>query len=258
MERLEEDRQFIKQRRLMGGDAKIFAPHPDSADGLASMIAAGGVVVLPWYQKGRSTLFLATCHDNPDSTKMANVVKGRAPTQTLGISYIPELVRQVADIDNSKPLQLASRRLKRDPIDILNECYKHSVGLMFKVVGELPEAVTMVTEKGNTVLLMGAIQNEENYDAYNGVLGKLYRIYGKAIAGTSLNPTTRTVYALSEQEEAFREFGCKVDGFVMYDEIPSEPLDIPPVSSTLIDLSGDYPVIVREGSVSSLDLQHIF
>ena len=44
---------------------------------------------------------------------------------------------------------------------------------MFKVVGELPEAVTMVTEKGNTVLLMGAIQNEENYDAY-----KIYESVG--------------------------------------------------------------------------------
>lgn len=258
MEKLADYTRFIQERRATGGKAKIFPPDSDSALELASLIAAGGLVVLPWYQKGRSTLFLATCHDNPDSTKLVNIVKGRPPTQTLGVSYIPGLVREIADIDHSKPLQQASERLGRDPIDVLNECYRHSVGLMFKAVGVLPEAVTMATERGNTVLLMGAIQNEGNYDPYNGVLGELHTVHGKAIAGTSLNPTTRAVYALSEQEEAFREFGRKVDGFVMYEQIPDEPLDIMPISSTLIDLTGDRPLIVRVGSVGRTQLQHIF
>lgn len=248
---------FITSRRANVQPARIFGPNPEDAREIAAMIAAGGLVVMPWWQKSRSTLFLATVHDNTDSTQLLNIVKGRPMNQTLAISYLPESVDTLVDLGGSIPLNAAADRMDKTPTEVLNECYRLSVGLMFRAIGELPETVTMDTNNGRTVILMGAI-NEDGYDTYNGVLSEVFRSHGKAIAGSSLNGHTKNVYAVSEQAAAYHEFKRKVDGIVLYDQIPEEPAGDPPASSTLIDLTGERALIFRKGSVDGPSLAHIF
>lgn len=251
---------FIKQRRAQRGPAKVFRSHSQDVPEIASLIAAGGVVIMPWWQKGTSTMAILTCFDNTKSTRLLNKIKGRQLSQPQALGYLPEYVDEVADVENALPLNKAARRLDKNIVDILKETHQYTVGFRLVAKGNLPK-ITILEKIRNekkvpTIMVMGALPDDGKFDIYNEVLKELFLKFDKLLVGSSANVVGKKVYALHEQDEALEEFKYLVDGFVKH----PHPLktDLPPLSSTLIDLTREYPVVERLGNADIEDLKKIF
>lgn len=265
--RLKEHAIFIEHRRGNDKPAKIFSPRQEDAKEIASLIAAGGVVAMPWGVESRRIMILVGCFDNPLATGQLNEIKGRPLRQVLGIGCLPELAHFVAKTDESRPLVEAAKRLLS--VDqtthahlnkVLELLYENSsVGVLLKAKDTLPDEVTAPTLSGRTVLILGTDNYEDPNDIYNNTLWELITRYGKVLAGTSANTHKKRVYSVASQHQLYEELGLRVDGFVMFDKIPSKsPRVNAAASSTTIDLTGEQAKVMRWGSQHPLSFRKIF
>lgn len=259
---------FIADRRNKKKPAKIFTPDLRNAKEIAAMIAAGGLVIIPWGKEERRIFCLIGCYDNPQVTKLMNQVKGRPSDQPLAVGCLPETTDFVASVKNCKPLINAATRLfnksasevrEKDLLEVLNHCYSRSVGLILKAKRGIPEAVTMKRDGQRTVLIAGERDYNLPHDIYNQTLLELATRYGKVVAGTSANPSDNNVYSIFDQGTAYRRFKNKIDGFVKFKRKPKPPsIKMFLTSSTIIDLIGNYPVATRWGNLHPRRFKDIF
>ncbi len=264
---LEVNKEYIAQRRKDGRRGKIFHPGQEDAKEVAALIAAGGVVVMPWGAESRRIMILVGVFDNPLATAALNEIKGRPQRQVLGIGCLPESTHYVAKTEESKPLVEAARRL----LDISNPTKDHlnqvigllfennSVGLLLMAQDSLPIQVTDAKPFGRTVLVLGASDWQDPNDSYNNTLWELSTRYGKVVAGTSANPTGKNVYSVAAQHQLYEEIGSRVDGFVVFNKIPPKSPKIDAAaSSTVIDLTGEQPKLMRWGNQHPLSFRRFF
>jgi tRNA A37 threonylcarbamoyladenosine synthetase subunit TsaC/SUA5/YrdC len=259
---------FIKERRKTGSSAKVFTPDPNNAREIAALIAAGGLVIIPWGKEERRILCLIGCHDIPGNTVLMNRIKGRPDDQPVAIGCLPETTDFVADVTSSIPLKKVAIRLfnknedevtEGDFLEVLNRIYSRSIGLVLKAKDDLPHAVTRKVGDLRTVLIAGERDYREPHDIYNQTLLELATRFGKVIAGTSANPSDNDTYSVYDQEIAFSNFGDKVDGFVKYPQTPTKSKKkMFLTSSTIIDLTGDRPMVIRWGNLHPKRFKDLF
>jgi len=264
---LAKERLFLETRRTNNEPAEIFGPDRESVKKIAALMAAGGVVAIPWGSVERRIIILGTSHDNSESTQILNEIKGRPARQVLAVGCLPETVHLVARVEDSIPLANAAKKLfgvdqvnEKLLTETLDKLYdKNSLGLILKAKSHLPDAITASKDGDRTVMVMGASDYKDEFDVYNWVLWELATRYGKAVAGTSANESGQVVYSVTEQKDAYEALKYKVDGFVMFDEVPEGSPDKDSVaSSTAIDLTGEHPVVMRWGSQSPLRFKEFF
>lgn len=259
---------FIEKRKAEGLPARIFTPELENAREIASLIAAGGLVIIPWGKEKKKIYCLVGCYDDFQATKLMNEVKGRAANQTLAVGCLPQSICFLTQIEKSRPLiNAACGMFKKNPSEVKREdlenvldfCYDRPVGLVLEAKDNIPEIVANKTFRGRTILITGENDYTNPQDIYNYTLWELSTRYGKVIAGTSANPSTKQVYSIFDQEQAYYELGYKVDGFVKFDRIPKKPRHgLFLTSSTIIDLTEDNPVVKRWGSLHPLRFKNIF
>lgn len=265
--RLKENADYIEQRRKDGKRAKIFSPRQEEAPEIASLIAAGGVVAMPWGAERRRIIILVGSFDNPLATGALNEIKGRPSRQVLGIGCLPEQAHLVAKIEESRPLVEASKRLLKidqptrshlnQVLALLFE--NNSVGLLLKAQDSLPDEVTSPTPAGRSVMILGASDWQDPSDIYNNTLWELASRFGKVVAGTSANAHGKNVYSVASQHELYEALGSKVDGFVVFDQIPSHsPKVNEAASSTVLDLTEDEAQLMRWGSQHPFSFKRFF
>ena len=257
---LDKYKEFIAQRRQDSSPAKVFGPALENAKEIAALLAAGGIVALPWGAKERRIFIIAGAHDLPSTPKLLNEAKGRPAKQTLAIGCLPESIGFFAKPENSLPLRKAAEKLQEENLtDVLNHCYNYSLGLLFEAQESLSPAITRVDGGRRTVLIMAANDWQDEYDIYNKTLWELSVRYGKAIAGTSANPSGSKAFSVYDQEEAYGKFQNIIDGFVKYKPLPERPKSKPfQTSCTMIDVTGEKPVAGRWGSVHPVRFREFF
>lgn len=260
--------RFIERRRRNKGLARVFTPDVKNAKEIAALIAAGGLVIIPWGKEERRIFCLVGCFDKPEVTFRMNEVKGRNPDQPLAVGCLPETTDFVADVKNCRPLIKATMKFfnkkesevkEQNLLEVLNRCYQRSIGLIFKAIKDTPKAVTMTRDGLVTVLIAGERDYTLPHDVYNQTLLELAARYGKVVAGTSANPSDVNTYSIFDQEVAYRKFKYKVDGFVKFKKTPKRPKrKLFLTSSTVIDLTGDRAVATRWGNLHPRRFKDIF
>ncbi len=229
---------------------RIFSSSLENAKEIAALIAAGGIVGIPFGPVEKRIYILATSFDDSESLQRLNEIKGRPKSQTIAIGCLPESTDYFADINNCPALVRAAGILEKQRIlDVMEHFYKHPVGLIMRAHDHIPQLVTSMGENMRTVLVIGAIDYQDPNDIYNNVLWELATGYGKAIAGTSANPAGTKAFSVIGQEMAYERFKNSIDAFVQ-EEIHTErlPLRSHPASTTIIDLTKEYPTVRRWGS----------
>lgn len=267
LSRLREYQNFIEQRRKGMEPAEVFSPEQGNAKEIASLIAAGGIVAMPWGAEIRRIMIIVAPFDDPLATGALNEIKGRPARQVLGIGCLPESAHFVAETEVSKPLINAAKRLLgidqpskihlNRVLELLYE--KNSVGVLLRAKDGLPDEVTAPTLSGRAVLVLGASDYQDPHDIYGNTLWELTTRYGKVLAGTSANPHGQSVYSVASQHQLYEELGLRVDGFVMFNRVPSRsPKVNAAASSTTIDLTGEQAKVMRWGSQHPLSFKKIF
>ncbi len=257
---LEKYRHFIEQRRENGEPAHIFSADRKGAKDIAALITAGGLVAIPFGPKDRRIFILAASFDDPEALQKLNEAKGRPKNQTIAIGCLPESTDYFADLENNSILARAAEILgEKHGKFVLEYCYRYPVGFIIQAQAHVPEAVTAAKKDLRTVLMIGAIDYQDEDDIYNTVLWELSTGYGKAIAGTSANPSGMKVLSVYDQEEVYERFKYSIDGFVKGKILPERPFSRSHlISTTIIDLTEDYPIVRRWGSIHPKRFKNIF
>jgi tRNA A37 threonylcarbamoyladenosine synthetase subunit TsaC/SUA5/YrdC len=239
--------------------ARIFSSELKNAKELAQIIAAGGIVAIPWGHPKRRIYCLICAFDNENSVRKMNLIKGRPANQPVALGCLPQHIKYVANISTNAPLRQASERLKISNLDeLLALLFERSVGLILSSHDFIPEYVASKTDQGKTVLIAGEKSDLIGQDIYNQTLHELFENYGKVIAGTSANPSQKNVYSTFDQEEAYEFLKDKVDAFIKLDVIGDTNEKMHLTSSTIIDLSGDRPIVRRWGNIHPRRFKNIF
>lgn len=260
LDKLNQYLKFIKERRQKKNPAKIFDDTLKNSVEIATLIAAGGLVVIPWGKEQRRILCILGCYDNIKTTSLINKIKGRTLGQTLAIGCLPSVVGSLAEIDRSIPLKKAAQILKSGDLEeILHQCFTQSLGLILHAKKDIPKAVKERKGDEYTVLIAGEHDYSHGKDIYTEVLYELHTRFGKVIAGTSANLTGQKVYSVFDQEKAYEDLKFKVDGFVRINTLPSAATTKWHLtSSTIIDLTGTKAVVRRWGNMHPLRFTRIF
>src|SRR3989344_2001681 len=257
---LKKYQTWIKKRRQKKSPALTFTPDLKNSKDLAAILAAGGLVVIPWGSLERQIYCLIGCFDIPNVTKLMNEAKGRTSNQALAVGCLPHHIPSIAEVESSVPLKNAMNNLNEtDLINFLTRCFDRSIGLVFKAKSHLSQEVTITTQIGRTIMIAGEKPLDSENDIYNQTLHELYESYGKVIAGTSANPSSGTVFSIFDQDEAYKTLKLKVDAFVKHDkplQKPSDKLYI--TSSTIIDLTSEKPIVIRWGNLHPDKFKDIF
>lgn len=240
-------------------DKKI-PPTAESIQLVADAILKGGLVVFPWGKLERKCLAFMCDSSNIEACQRMNLIKKRSGNQVLAINGYPELIVDVAKIENSKPLQFAAKHLGITPQEVLERCMKTgAISFIFEARENLPSIVTNRINGIKTVMIAGEL-DESDFDFYTELVKHLHK--RKIItAGSSANRTTSGTYYLFEQEKAYEDLKEDIDLFVYHSPLPKKPLQALNLEScTTFDMTvhSDIPQIKRFGSVNPKRFLKIF
>ncbi len=257
---LEKSEVFIRERRKNNELAKIFNNSRGDAKAVAALMAAGGVVGIPFGPYEKTIFILAACYDNQEALERLNEIKGRPKNQVIAIGCLPESMDYFADLESCPALVKAAEILgQKRVIDIVVHCYQHPLGLIIKAKGRVPKAVSAQKGEIRTVLTVGALDPKDENNFYNIVIWELEKGFGKSLAGTSANPSGMKSYSIYDQDKAYESFKNSIDGFVKLTVPSKRPSSHKHMtSSTIIDLTTDLPTVKRWGSTHPKRFKSIF
>jgi L-threonylcarbamoyladenylate synthase len=191
------------------------ASEPGSIAAAATILREGGLVAIP-----TDTLYgLAASVFRPEAVERVYTAKLRAPE-----ARVPILVSTAAD------LPVLARSVPRDAWKLIEHFWPGALTLVFPARRSLPE---VLTRGGQTVAV--------RVPAARTAL-RLLESLGEPVIGTSANlsgrPAATTAAGVLEQLEGRIDAVLEDDGAVAGG---------PP--STIVDLTGDVPVILRAGAI---------
>jgi len=194
----------------------------DQIDSAVEILRDGGVIAIP-----TDTLYgLASCAFDEDAVDRIFRLKGRAEAMAL-------------------PLLLA------DAEDV-SKCAQNVPDIFWKLSGKFwPGALTIVLKKAEVVpdVVSAGMDTVALRIPDHWVPRAIVRGLGAPITGTSANRSGSP--SLVTAEAVRQEFGDELDLIVDAGEISGG------MASTVLDLSGERSRILREGAVSSEDLDEI-
>lgn len=241
--------------------SKKIHPSPHSIKLVADIVEKGGIVVFPWGKLERKSLAIMCDSDNKEACRRINRIKNRTANQVLAINGYPELIPDVAKIENSEPLKAAAKRLGVDLIEILSSVMKiGTVSFIFEAREGLPEVVTIKSGNKKTVMIAGEIDDSKDYDFYTELIKHLHK--RKIItAGSSANRKTSGTFHLFQQEQAYKDLASDIDLFVYHSPLPKKPLHALNLESCTcfnMMVQEDVPEVVRFGSVHPSRFKKVF
>lgn len=231
--------------------ASLITSHSKNIEEIAALINKGNIIVIPYGKKERRVFAMVGSAHDPQVIKEMLTIKKRSSSQALAISGIPDAAPLAAKLNETKALIYSAKRSNKTPQEIVELCFQvGAVGLIFEAQDWLPKEVTVTKENGHRTVLIAGECTEEEFDIFPKVYRCLIEKYGKIMVGTSANLHGEETYHALEQDEAFDKLKDHVDVFV-YDQtkIGRFPLIKHLTSTTMIDLTGDIPEVVRWGNV---------
>lgn len=239
--------------------AKILLNDAKNIKRIARHIAAKKIVVIPYGRSERRVFAMVGLAEESIVQRMKQIKK-RAAEEGMAISGIPEVAPLVAKLDKTPALARAARMLKISPFEVVRRCFGvGGVGLVLMALPGVPEGATMKNRRGERTVLIAGEETDEDYDIFPRVYRYLIKQFGQVMVGTSANLHGEETYHLGEQDEALSKLRDKVDLFV-YDplKIGFWPLFKHRTSTTIIDLTGEKPRVLRWGSIHPSRFKKIF
>ena len=240
-------------------NTKVIVSHRDNIDEIISHILQNKLVAIPYGKKERRVFAIVGLANDGIVEKMKKI-KGRDASQGVAISGIPDVAQFVAELNSTRALVSSARLLRITPEQLIHKAFDiGAIGLILKAQEWLPKGATMTNEAGErTVLIAGEASNEE-YDIFPLLYRKLLSQHSKVMVGTSANLHGEDTYHILQQEEALSKLRNHVDVFV-YDK---QKIGIFPIfkhltSTTMIDLTGAQPRVIRWGNIHPLRFKKIF
>lgn len=234
-------------------DKKI-EPSFKAIEVVTQKVLEGGVVVFPWGKLERRCLALMSDSANVEACHRVNRIKTRPQDQILAVNGYPQLIAEIAKIENSGPLVAAAARLKVEPTEVLRRCMtRGAISFIFEVRDGVPDTVTQMVGGVKTVMVAGEIDNS-GFDFYTELIRNLHR---KDIitAGTSANRTTNGTYNVYEQDMAYQDLADDVDLFIYHNNLPPKPIhafNLESCSTFDMTVGSNSPKVVRFGSVNPI------
>lgn len=240
-------------------EAKVIDSHPDNIGEIIFQILQNKLVAISYGKKERR-VFAIVGLANDEVVERMKKIKSRGASQGVAVSGIPDVAPMVANLEETRALVLAAERLKISPQEIINLCFGvGGVGLVLVAQDWLPVGSTMVNEEGKRTVLIAGEANEEDYDIFTKMYRYLIEHHQKVMVGTSANIHGEDTYHILQQETALEKLKNHVDLFV-FDKlkIGINPFFRHLTSTTMIDLTGEKPVVLRWGSLHPSRFFEIF
>lgn len=236
-------------------------PNPQNIKLVADIIEKGGLIVFPWGKLERKALAFMCDINNSEACKRMNLIKKRTINQVLAVNGYPELIPDVAKVENSKPLKFAAKRLGVNLTELLSRVMKiGAIAFIFEAKEELPAIVTSKIHGKKTVMIAGEVDESSDYDFYTALVKHLHK--NKIItAGSSANRTTSGTYHLFQQEQAYKDLASDIDLFIYHSPLPKKPLHALNLESCTcfnMTVNNNIPEVVRFGSVHPSRFKKIF
>jgi L-threonylcarbamoyladenylate synthase len=194
---------------------RLAASEPGTIKTAAGMLREGGLVAIP-----TDTLYgLAASVFQPQAVERVFMVKRRPPE-----ARVPVLVATAAD------LPLLTRSVPRDAWILIDRFWPGALTLVFPARRTLPD---VVTRGGQTVAV--------RVPAARTAL-RLLEALGEPVVGTSANVSGSP--AATTADEVLAQLGGRIEAVLEDDGAVAGGLP-----STIVDLTGDVPLIVRAGAI---------
>ncbi len=239
--------------------AKILQAHPRNIERIVSLIAQNKLVVIPYGKKERRVFAIVGLANESIVSRMKQI-KDRNASQGVAISGIPDVAPMVAELEKTPALVKAAKRLKITPQEVIERCFQvGGIGLILVAQKWLPKGSTMVNEKGERTVLVAGEISDEKYDIFPKVYRHLIKQHNQVMVGTSANIHGEDTYHIMEQDMAIDKLKNHVDLFI-WDKLKIGifPFFKHLTSSTIIDLTGYKPKVVRWGSIHPRRFKKIF
>lgn len=231
---------------------KIEPSSYNAIEEVTRVVQDGGVVVFPWGKLERRCLGLMSDSANLEACRRVNRIKTRSEDQALAVNGYPQLIAEIAKIEDSRPLVAAAERLKVEPIEVIRRIMtKGAISFVFEAREGVPDTVTQTVDGLRTVMIAGEIDNT-GFDFYTELIISLHR-KGIITAGTSANRTTTGTYHVFEQDKAYQDLASDVDLFVYHHHLPGRPvlaINLESCSTFDMTVKEDLPQVIRFGSVN--------
>lgn len=227
-------------------------PSYQSIGEVTDIVSGGGVVVFPWGKLERRCLGLMGDSASTKACHRINRIKTRPEEQVLAVNGYPELIAEIARIEDSQPLIAVARRLRVEPVEVIRRIMTTgAISFIFEARDGVPDTVTQNVGDNKTVMVAGEI-DRSGFDFYTELIRNLH---GKGVitAGSSANRTTSGTYHVFEQDEAYADLANDVDLFVYHHKLPPRPIhaiNLESCSTFDMTIAADYPQVVRFGSVN--------
>lgn len=219
---------------------------------VAQVVEEGGIAVFPWGKLERRCLAFMCDSADGRATSRINKIKARPPDQVLAVNGYPQLIEEIARIEDSRPLMTAAKRLGVKPVEVLRRTMSRgAVSFVFRARKGVPDTVTEEVDGGRTVMVAGEIEDGSGFDFYTELIRHLHR-RNIITAGSSVNRTKSGTYHVFEQKEAHQVLGKDVDIFVYHNPLPRRPpyaFNLESCSTFDMIVDSDTPQVVRFGSV---------
>ncbi len=226
-------------------------PSPQAIIEIAEKVQNGAVVVFPWGKLERRCLALMANSADIEACRHINRIKTRDEQQVLAVNGYPELIAEVAKIEESEPLIAASERLRINPTEVIRRIMtRGAVSFIFEARDNVPDTVTQPADGVKTIMVAGEIDNS-GFDFYTELIKKLHE-RGVITAGTSANRTTTGTYHVFEQMRAYEDLARDIDIFVYDPNLPPRPIhaiNLESCSTFDMRVKSAYPNVTRFGSV---------
>lgn len=234
------------------GRGRKIDPSYEAIGEVTRVIQNGGVIVFPWGRLERRCLALMADSTNVEACQRINAIKTRPANQVLAVNGYPELIADIAKIEDSRPLVAAAERLKIEPAEVIRRMMSTAaISFIFKAREGLPNTVSQAIEGMRTVMIAGELDNT-GFDFYTELIMNLHR-KDTMTGGTSANRTTSGTYHVFEQDIAYDDLGPDVEIFVYHSYLPRRPIlamNLESCTTFNMIVDSDYPEITRFGSAN--------
>lgn len=194
---------------------RLRASDPGAIAAAAALLREGGLVAIP-----TDTLYgLAASVLRPEAVERVFTAKDRQPD-----ARVPVLIATAAD------LPVLTRNVPRDAWGLIDQFWPGALTLVFPARRSLPDALT---RGGQTVAV--------RVPAARTAL-RLLESLGEPVVGTSANLSGRP--GATTAEEVLAQLDGRIDAVLEDDASVAGGLP-----STIVDMTGEVPVIVRAGAV---------
>lgn len=237
----------------LGGrhDGKKIEPSRETVDVVADIVQKGGIIVFPWGKLERRALAFMCDSANREACRRMNRIKTRGEEQILAVNGYPELITEIARVEDSIPLMRAAHRLRVEPVEVLRRCMAiGAVSFIFEARDSIPETVVGHLGDKKTVMVAGET-DQQGFDFYTELVRNLHR-RRIVTAGSSANRTTVGTYHVFEQDRAYEDLAPDVDLFIFHNPLPKKPIyafNLESCSTFDMTVIDDVPQVVRFGSV---------